>query len=103
MKSQLKGGNNMNNKPNKNNGKRFYKMVKKQINALILHSVGSTILVLVTILLGIECATSGGYWAYILSIIICIAITIACIGTVIADTCNIFFIIKNLYDNRREY
>lgn len=85
------------------NNQKFYKRMAKQINMLILHSVCATILVLITILLGVECATSGGYWAYILSIIICITITIVCIGAVIADTCNIFFIIKRLYDNSIKY
>lgn len=90
-------------KPRKSNEQKFYEKVIRQIGALILHSVGATLFILVTILLGVECATSGGYWIYLLSLIICIAVTIACVGAVIIDTCSMLLFIRGLHDGKREY
>lgn len=99
---------NKNTDKNINEGKKtgeqkFYERVIQQIGALILHSVGATLLILVTILFGVKCATSGGYWVYLLSLIVCIAVTVVCIGAVILDTCNMLFMVKGLYDNNKKY
>lgn len=90
-------------KPKKSNEQKFYEKVIQQIGALIIHSVGATISILVTIILGIQCATSGGYWTYLLSVIICITVTAACIGAIIVDTCNMILLIRGLHDGKREY
>ena len=95
--------NNKNNGKHKNDEQRFYDRVVRQIGALILHSVGATVFIMITILFGIECATSGGHWIYLLSLIVCIAVTIVCIGAVIVDTCNMLLFIKGLHDGKREY
>ena len=87
----------------KSSGQKLYERAIQQIGALILHSVGATVLIMVTILLGIKCATSGGYWVYLLSLIVCIVATISCIGAVIIDTCNMLLFIKELYDDKKGY
>ena len=90
-------------KKNKSAKQKFYDSVIQQIGALIIHTVGATIFILVTILLGIKCATSDGYWVYLLSTIICVAVTIACIGAVIIDACNMVIFIKELDDNKNNW
>jgi uncharacterized membrane protein len=87
----------------KSNEQKFYEKVVRQIGALIIHSVGATLFILVTILLGVECATSGGFWIYLLSFIICIAVTIASIGAIIVDTCNMLLFIRRLHDGKKGY
>jgi hypothetical protein len=90
-------------KQQKNDEQRFYEKVVRKIGALIIHSVGATVFILITILLGVECATSGGYWIYLLSLIICIAVTIACVGAVIVDTCNMLLFIRELHGGKKKY
>lgn len=87
----------------KNSEQKFYDRTMQLIGTLILHSVSATVMVLVTTLIGIECVTSNGYWAVLLSLIICAVIMLGCIGAVIVDTCNMMVFIKELYDNKREY
>lgn len=87
----------------KNDEQKFYEKVVRQIGTLILHSVGATVFILITVLLGVECATSSGYWIYLLSLIICIAVTVACVGAVIVDTCNMLLFVKELYDGKKKY
>lgn len=90
-------------KNKKSSEQKFYEKVMSQIGILIIHSIGATLSILITILLGVKCATSSGYWIYILSLIVCIAVTVACIGAVIVDTCNMLLFIKGLHDGKREY
>jgi hypothetical protein len=87
-------------KKNKSSEQRFYERVLQRIGGLILHSVGATVLIMATILFGVKCATSGGYWAYVLSLIICIMVAISCIGAVVIDICNMLLFIKELYEKR---
>ena len=87
----------------KSNEQKFYERVIRMIGALILHSVGATVLIMVTILFGIKCATSGGYWIYLLSLIVSITTTVSCIGGIIIDIYNILFFIKELHDGNRKY
>lgn len=87
----------------KSNERKFYEKFIRRIGMIILHSVGATVFILITILLGVGCATSGGHWVYLLSLIICIAITIFCTGAVVVDICHMLFFAEGLYNNKREY
>lgn len=91
------------NENKKSDEQKFYERVIQKIGALILHSVGATVFILITVLLGVECATSGGYWIYLLSLIVCITVTIACVGSVIVDTCNMLLFVRGLYDSKQKY
>ena len=98
------GTNNKNTSDNKkSNEQKFYESVMQKIGALILHTVGATVFVLITILLGVECAKSGGHWTLLLSLIVCIAVTIVCIGAVIVDTCNMLFFVDKIHVGNRKY
>lgn len=90
-------------KGKKSNEQKFYDKVIQQIGALIIHSVGTTLFILITIIIGVKCATSDGYWIYLLSLIVCIAVTAVCVGAIIVDTCNMLLLIKGLHDGKKEY
>lgn len=87
----------------KNDEQKFYEQMIKRIGILILRSVIATMLIMATILFGVECAISGGYWIYLLSFIICITIVMICIGAIVADVCNMLLFVKELYDGNRKY
>lgn len=97
------GGRGKNKDRKKSNEQKFYESVIQQIGALILHSVMATVFISVTIFLGVECATNGGYWVLLLSSMICVAVTIACIGAVIADACGMLLLVKELHDGKKKY
>lgn len=87
----------------KSNEQRFYENTMRKIGRLILYTVSVVISIVLTILFGVECATSGGYWVYLLSLIICITATVICIGAVIVGICDMLLFVKGLYDGKVKY